>query len=314
MKPAWMRDRRRRRGAILLLILWAVILLSAILVKVYGVLSVDVEQASVENKTVRARLLAETGLALARHPDIPRDSPLLKAEGENGEFTREVVLTSEGSRLNLNALLAKPEDQTLLRLFNTWELTLEESETVVDRLSDWLDGDSLVRLDGAEKEEYEEAGFSAYPLNRPFQSMEEVRQVLGVTELLDEKKPDWEEVFTLHGQGGLDLQEAQPELIQVVCGVTLADAERFVRTRRGRDQQDATEDDIQWESVAQALRVLGLTTKEAEALAGAVTVGGTLFRFESTGVVGGRKVTIIEIANRGSDSRQPVSRWERLGR
>lgn len=314
MKVSYARGRRPRRGAILLLILWAVILLSAVLVKVYGVLSVDVEQATMENKTVRARLLAEAGLALARHPEIKRDSPLLKVEGEDGSLVREVVLTSEGSRLNLNVLLAKPDDTVLVRLLTEWGLKLEEAQLVRDRLSDWVDADSLVRLDGAEQEEYDKAGYPGYPLNRPFQSIGEVRQVLGVAELLDEKHPDWEEEFTLYGQSGLDLQEAPPELIQVVCGVTPGEAERFVRTRQGRDKQDGTDDDIKWQDVAQALRVLGLTKEEAEALQGQVVVGGTLFRFESTGIAGGRKVTIVEVANRGSDSRQPVAHWERLGR
>ncbi|MDX6767345.1 MAG: type II secretion system protein GspK [Candidatus Methylacidiphilales bacterium] len=305
--------RRGRRGAILLLILWAVIMLSAILVKVYGLLSLDVEQATVENRTVRARLLAESGLALARHPEIERDSPLLKYEEDGGNASREVVFTSEGARLNLNALLAKDDDITLVRLLNSWGMKLEEAETVRDRMADWVDGDGLTRIDGAERDAYLEAGLAAYPLNRPFQTIEEVREVLGVAELLDEAHPGWEDSFSLHAQGGLDLQDAPAELIEVVCGVTPGEAERFVRTRQGRDRTDGTDDDIKFESADQALRVLGVGAEEAEGLKGAVTVGGKLFRFESTGVVGGRKVTIYEIANRGTDSRQTVSRWEHLG-
>lgn len=315
-----------RKGAVLLLVLWAVILLSAILVKVYGIISVDVDQAVVENKTLRARLLAESGLALARHPEIERDSPLLKHEAPGGGESMEVKIASEGARLNLNALLSQPppaqegepsapvlEDGVLPRLLVSWGLTGEEAETVRDRLADWIDADSLTRLDGAEREAYADAGQGAYPLNRPFQSMDEVREVLGVAELLDARRPGWEDAFTLYGGSGLDLQEAPAELIAAVCGVTPAQAGVLVRTRQGRDRVDGTKDDVVWKSAAEALRTLGLGLEEIEALEGRVTVGGQLFRFESTGVVGGRRVTIVEVASRGAGSREALARWERLG-
>jgi len=306
-----MRRQQGREGAVLMLVLWAVVLLSAVLLKVHGIMRVDVDQAVVDAKTLRARLVAESGLALARHPEIKRDSTLLRRGAEGDVEQMEVVVQSEGARLNVNRLLAQDSDGVLVRLLGDWGLSREEAEQVRDRWADWVDADDLTRLDGAEREEYRKTGQGAYPLNRPFQSLEEAREVAGVAALLDEKHPGWESAFTVHGDGRLDLQDAPADLIAAVCEVSRGQAELLVKTRRGRDGKDGTKDDLKFGTVTEALRIMGLG--EVEGLEARVAVGAVLLRVESAGVVGGRRVTITEIAPQGAESRQVLARWERAG-
>jgi len=53
---------------------------------------------------------------------------------------------------------------------------------LVNAIIDWRDEDDLVGLEGAEKEEYKEAGLSYQPPNKPFKSIEELQMVLGMNE------------------------------------------------------------------------------------------------------------------------------------
>ena len=57
----------------------------------------------------------------------------------------------------------------------------EQTDTIVDRIIDWRDTDELRRLHGAEAGEYNAAELPNRPRNAPFQSVGELRLVLGMT-------------------------------------------------------------------------------------------------------------------------------------
>jgi len=53
----------------------------------------------------------------------------------------------------------------------------EQQTRLVSAILDWRDEDDLVHIEGAEKTEYEDAGLSHQPRNKPFQSIEELQLV-----------------------------------------------------------------------------------------------------------------------------------------
>jgi len=120
----------------------------------------------------RARQLAEEGIAVAVHPVIRAGDPLLRRNISDIE-SYEAQLTTEERRLNLNALLTPDHLPMLERIFQSWGMTFSDSQDIAATLMDWVDPDDLKRRPGsAEKLDYEFAGKTGLPLNRPFNSLD----------------------------------------------------------------------------------------------------------------------------------------------
>src|ERR1700737_2443456 len=92
----------RRRGSALLLVLFAIILLTALVTATVGFVSNDVDEYAALNKEVRARQLAESGLAFGIDPQIQnQDRGLLEqVMPDGGRF--HVFISSESIKLNIN--------------------------------------------------------------------------------------------------------------------------------------------------------------------------------------------------------------------
>lgn len=301
------------RGAALLLVLGAVVLLGAALLRLSNFLSIDIRLAVAERQDLEARLQSETGIALARHPGVSSYARLLDSRKPGSVTSFRVRVTSEESRLNINRLVQEKNDPGLVRLFRLWGLDQERAEQIRARWMDWVDADDLKRLDGAEKNDYARSGRPDFPLNRPFQSMDEVREALGGSTWLDQAKPDWFDFFSVHGHGRLDLREAPAEAIAALAGVALGQAEAFVRARRGPDGKDGTADDSEWQHLDQALAALGVAPREAKLVEPFFSLGGSLLRITSTGQAGRRTITTTVITLKGSPTGQDVARWEAIG-
>jgi general secretion pathway protein K len=55
----------------------------------------------------------------------------------------------------------------------------DQAESLADAIADFRDADNLKHLRGAEEPEYRAAGLAWGPKNAPFQTVEELQQVLG---------------------------------------------------------------------------------------------------------------------------------------
>jgi general secretion pathway protein K len=101
---------------------------------------------------------------------------------------------------------------------------------LVNAIIDWRDADNLARLEGAEKEEYKDAGLSYQPSNKPFQTIEELQLVLG----MNEQVYNWlESLVTVYsGQPSVDLNLAAREVLQVLPGVDAGLIDGYIAARR----------------------------------------------------------------------------------
>ncbi|MCG7551811.1 type II secretion system protein GspK [Pseudoalteromonas sp. Of11M-6] len=75
-----------------------------------------------------------------------------------------------------------PFDEKRFRQLILRETTPENLQTIMDRLDDWQDKDDLVRLEGAEKGDYEQPFL---PANKTIQSKQELRYILGDDSLFE---------------------------------------------------------------------------------------------------------------------------------
>jgi hypothetical protein len=255
----------RSGGAALLLALWALFLLSALVIS--WALDIDsrLTLSGNANRVLEAEALACSGAEVALHPLIKPDSPNLNRR-LNSRESYTVRITGEGGRLNLNWLLAG-EDPVhlgiLRRYLESKNIDLNERDRMIDCLLDWVDPDNLVRLNGAETEG------NYQPANSLLTRIDELKKVKGWAEFT--AVPGWEDEFTLNSAGPVDLSSASRDVILALPGMTEPLVDSFLMLRRGPDGIDGTADDTQFKSKDEIAAALGLSPeqfKQLDALVG----------------------------------------------
>lgn len=276
----------QERGSSLLAVFWLLAILSFAVFTSLNFVVGQAEIQSVQKQAFRAEQLIERGLAIATHTSVREGSPLLKFETTDDFESLEVSLRSEAARFNLNTLLLNEDRELLESIFSFWGVGLADTSVLIDRLMDWVDADDLVRANGAELEDYEEAGLIGFPFNRPFQSLDEVARVSGM-DAIDAQFPEWRDWFTLFSSTGkLDLNAAQPPLIQVACDCSPNAAEQFVRSRHGLDGLPDTEDDLRFQTLEDALSLLGAIGLPQDQISSRLTFSEPVKRVAIVALVG----------------------------
>ncbi len=280
---------RRHPGSALLAVLWIIALLSMLVATTALLVMQDVDTVGTRRQMFRARMLAEMGLALAAHPDVKPDDPLLHQQIAEGEGY-EVEIRGEDGRLNPNALLQRQDRETLRRVFRYWGMNLQQAEGLIDALIDWADADSFSMPKGAEFRQYNMPGL---PFNRPFRSLEEMSLVRGMAQV-EQAYPNWRDWFSIHASGSLDINETEPQILAAVTGADLIICQQLEARRLGRDGIRNTRDDALFPDLQTALRLLGVAGNP-ESLAGILTVRSSTRRIVSRGTTGGFTKSLIAV-------------------
>ncbi|MGZ5076568.1 MAG: general secretion pathway protein GspK [Methylobacter sp.] len=227
----------RSGGFALVLVLWVLSLLT-IMAGSFA-LSMRREAGIVAGASGNAQAVAvaESGLAVAELM-IMNPDPLQRWRTDGSIYQIDyadskvrVRLLSETGKVDLNKA-----DQVLLQgLMLHAPVDAGQQTKLVNAILDWRDGDDLVRIDGAEKQEYKEAGLNYQPRNRPFQSIEELQMVLGMNEQVFK----WlENLVTVNsGQAKVDLGQAAKEVLYVLPGMDAGLIDEYIEAR----QQSAIE-------------------------------------------------------------------------
>jgi len=288
----------RQHGAALLLVLWAIAVVSFAVVWLADVVNLELESGAAGAAGLRARTIALSGVALGVHPQVDRDdTTLLEQDFGSGERL-EVRIRGEGARLNINRLLADQDRITLKNLFILWGLSNDEADQLIDKLIDWTDADDFRLLNGAERAEYLTLGIPDAPANRPFRSVAEMAQVIGMDRVA-QVNPAWAESFTIFGDGRVDVNEAGAEVLQAATGLTPEMVGEILRMRVGPDGVEGTEDDFVFESTDQLRGWLQGSTLPLEQVMSRLTTESPVKRIDSRGMVGDRAVLISVVAATG---------------
>ena len=230
-------NRNRRRGAALMLSLWALFLLSAMVISWALEVGARLNMSGNASRGLEAQALACSGAEIAQHPLTKPGSPaLVGGFGRNQTF--ETRITGEGGRINLGWLI-KGEDPVKLEVLRKFleikGVELNERDQMIDTLLDWVDADNLARLNGAE----EEAGYRA--ANKMFTRIEELKKVMGWDEFTSAE--DWDSDFTLNSQGPINLAWASRDVLLALPGTDEMRVDQFLTMRPGPDGIDGNDDD-----------------------------------------------------------------------
>jgi general secretion pathway protein K len=174
---------QRQRGIALLMVLWALLLL-ALLATIFGDnarTEVLLARNLVEN--AQAEALADAGLyrAIAGLTKEPReggfhgDGRVYIWHPSGGEV--RFSIRDEGGKIAIN----QASEILLRELFVAVGVDPKRSAELADAIIDFRDEDNQKRLRGAEKEDYVSAGLPYGPKNKPFELVDELIYVLGMT-------------------------------------------------------------------------------------------------------------------------------------
>ena len=286
--------KRRHRGSALVAVFFMIAILGMVMYAGAKALDADAKHSRLTRARVLAKRYAQMGIELGKHPQMKDGDPLLwHSSPDGGGF--EVKLVSEEARLNVNVLLQSGDTTLLKRVFGRWGLDPQQTSMMIDALKDWVDADDKTSLNGAEKRDYEKAGFKGMPFNRPFKELDEMMLVFGMEEV-DAMRPDWREWFTIYGNGKVDVNDARTELIALIADVPIERVEPVTRYRAGIDGMLRTMDDQKLNSVPQLAQMLGVYQPQVVAqLSQWVQFQGPIRRIESVGSMGGlsRKFVLI---------------------
>jgi general secretion pathway protein K len=175
-----------QRGVALLLVLWLAVLLTVLASGLAFETRGEAHAARNSISQAQARLRADGAVSRAlfelTRPLGPADK--WQADGSvhrwrDGPVAVEVVVLDESGRIDLNSA-PEPLLRGLLRVVGG--VDEDKAASIVAAILDWRDADDLARPGGAEEAQYRAAGLRYRPSNQPFESVEELRRVLGVTE------------------------------------------------------------------------------------------------------------------------------------
>jgi general secretion pathway protein K len=173
---------RSEEGIALIAVLWMLVLLSI----VAAALSLETRSSTRIARNLAgsaaARAAADAGIQRAILDLSNAGAKAFRPDGtvydwRFGNNTVRISLRDELRKANLN-LAAEP---ILAQLFGSLGVEKGKAQSLADAIADFRDRDNLRRLRGAEAADYRDAGFAWGPKNAPFQTVEELQQVFGMT-------------------------------------------------------------------------------------------------------------------------------------
>jgi len=192
----------KSRGLALIVVLWVITLLT-IMASSFS-LTIQRETAITSGLKEKAEglALAETGINYAILMLLTTDKELRwQAFGSLYEIEQagkkiRIQIADESGKLNINLAT----DEQLLQLMNSLALEEGQADNLTDAIIDWRDKNDLHRLNGAEKQQYEDADLKYEPRNGPFKSVEELQLVMGMNAKIYQQLEDMLSIYTKNKQ------------------------------------------------------------------------------------------------------------------
>jgi type II secretory pathway component PulK len=329
-----------RSGAALMLALWALFLLSAMIISWALDINSRLVVSGSATRVLEAEAMASSGADIALHPQISAASPNLHRKMSDREGY-DVQMTGEEGRLDLNWLTLNedPTKLAILRQYLTLKgVELNDTDKMIDSLLDWVSPNRGIHHLNAcpETDDYQ-------PPHAPLTSVDDLKKICGWEKFTS--KPGWDEDFTvlpltLLGQYRIDLAWAPRDVLRalsaILPGMSDDRVDRFLQLRQGPDGIDGTSDDFQFGGNVQrsastaptggsippeVLTTLGLNQQQSQqqlpgsttSIANLLTFNGAILRVVSAGKSGNVTRSVQMIISKASTGGRPqVISWKEL--
>jgi general secretion pathway protein K len=255
---------RNERGIILLVVIWALIALMTIAAELARTMRIEGLTAETYQEEATTYYLALAGLHRALYQVVraqQQGQTMVNAPGGVGGLGKDQVqeerqdiwargdgrwqseefgaggywvrVVDEGGKINLNQV----DEATLRQTFANLGFDVKFSEELTDAILDWRDTDSLVRLHGAESDDYLSQRVPYPAKDGPFDTLDELLLVRGIPPALfyGSDGPGLQELFTVYSPTGAatlpNLVTASPMVVRAVLGIDPDMAEDLVQRR-----------------------------------------------------------------------------------
>ena len=218
LSPPW----RAPRGFALLLVLWTLVLLALLITRLTSAGRSEAQLTFNLRAAAQARAAADGGFYAAVFHLVDASAGRWRAGGAAhilriGSIPVSVRVASEAGKINPNS--AQP--QLMAALLHQLGADTRTAASIAGAVADWRFPGDQPRADGAKAPAYRAAGRDYGPPGSPFQSLDELGLVLGMTPgLLAKLTPH----LTLYHEGEPDPRIADPVVLRALreAGGTLA--------------------------------------------------------------------------------------------
>ncbi len=231
--------RSREAGVALVLVLWMLALLTVIAQNLAFSSRTDILVATNLAAQAQAQAYADAAVFRAAHQlaNFPASNPNTldptrwKPDGLErlwrfGNAELRVTILGEAGKLGLNT--APP--QLFVGLFLSAGLGQAEAEALADAILDWRDADDLRHPRGAERADYLAAGLRHGPANGHFIAIDELQQVIGMTQTLFRLI---EPLISVHNhQAGIDTATAPRGVLLALPNAIPNEVDQFIQQRQ----------------------------------------------------------------------------------
>lgn len=228
-----MTDKHHQRGIALVLVLWATTLLTVIAASFAFSMRTETLLAQNLAASARAQALADAGVQRAFYEMFKPGSDPQRWKGDSaphqwqfggGKIT--IALQDISGKIDLNSA----PDVLLKGLLKNAGLDDTQSSALLDAILDWRDEDDLRRINGAEAAEYQAAGLKYKPANAPFETVDELQRVLGMTPQLYTQLAD---ALTVDShQAGINAAIASRKVLLALPGADAALVDAYLAARQ----------------------------------------------------------------------------------
>ena len=234
-------NRKTQSGLALVIVIWVL----SLLIIMAGSFALTMRRETTVISALRdnAEILsvAETGLTIAQKmlflEDKDKrwlaDGSIYQLQFQGAEI--RVRSFSEQGKIDIN----RANEALLMKMMESTSEEQEMQEKLVGAIIDWRDNDDQVGINGAEKQQYEDAGLAYQPANKEFQLIEEIQMVLGMNDTMFlQIKP----LITVYsGKEKVDLDVASKEVLQVLTGSDLELADDLKQQKQDSSEKPSAD-------------------------------------------------------------------------
>lgn len=222
-------------GFALVAVMFISILLSAVAFIFTAAVRSTLRNTATNVEVAKAEALAEAGINLALLNLLTQGSELEPRRPQQVSCalpTGDTVIIhvrDEAGRVDLNMA----NEELLAALIAGADIPAGKARSLAAALLDFRDQDNDRRASGAETEDYIASGFSSRPKNGPFESIDELWQVIGFDDELGRRLRPY---VTIHSeQDGVDPEAASPKLRAMLSRGANRTSETIIDPAGGQD-------------------------------------------------------------------------------
>ncbi len=221
----------RQKGLAMVIVIWVLSLLTIMAGSFALTMRRETTVISAVKDNAVVQAIAETGISIAQQMLFLADESMRwHADGSiyliNYQDAKiRVRLISEQGKIDIN----KADEILLTAMMKSTTVDMSKQQEIVSAILDWRDKDELIHINGAEKQQYEDAGLSYFPTNNDFQLIDELQMVLGMNaEIYQQLKP----LVTVYSkQAQVDLNVASKEVIAAIGDLDQETLEEYIQQR-----------------------------------------------------------------------------------